>query len=443
MVKDTQGIRDIYSGICSKLVKLCPRLVPSPLWRLSLARIARMAPQATFAICNICPETVEKIHHYWMNLNRSGTCEICGGAGNEVDEDWLYYVFDENGKLVRDITAGYPPPEKTNHYKGVAYLQRLRLLCGKCHLAKHQGYALVHERKQEALEHLAEVNQLSLEETKKYVDKAFHIHSQLSKIHNWTIKIGELKGLGKELRKRAEELLNIMYAKGFFLSDGWLYYRYPRHCKEVEPRIIRETINILTKASKRSGTSNVVDDKWINSLLENVKEKLESRSISVLNHEFRLFMKYLLENERRKKRLQEIVNYISKGKAGDHRDTIILLLHHANLAGKWMVFVPTNLYPKIFRYILGALEKAKLAYHAKIMSGREEFSTEKELPIIIYVPIAFATHHIIEVAEVMRRVLDGFHINERRMFFKPDLFTIKGVYSGKTNQKPYIYETIL
>jgi hypothetical protein len=88
--------------------------------------------------------------------------------------------------------------------------------------------------------------------------------------------------------------------------------------------------------------------------------------------------------------------------------------------------------------MLDALEKAKLAYSAKITSRREEYNSRKELPIIIYVPISFATHYIVEVAEVMKSVLDEFYVS-KKMFFKPDLFTEKGVYSGRVNHKSYIY----
>ena len=38
----------------------------------------------------------------------------------------------------------------------------------------------------------------------------------------------------------------------------------------------------------------------------------------------------------------------------------------------------------------------------------------------------------------MKRVLDEFYIS-KKMFFKPDIFTEKGVYSGKVSHKPYIY----
>lgn len=429
---------DAYNEVCSKLARLCPRLVPSPLWGLSLARVVRMAPQAALTICDSCPEIVEKAHRYWMSLNRSGVCEVCGGLGNEIDEDWLYCVFDEDGNLAKDIVLRNPLLEKARLYKGIAYLQGLRLLCEKCHLAKHQGYAQVHGRGQEALEHLARINQLSLEEVRKLVDKAFLTHLVLSKIRDWTIKIGELEGLDGELGEELEKLLNTMYRKGFTLFGGWLYYQYPKYYEEVEPRIIRETMTVLSEASKKSGTAEVIDGRWIDSLLNIVKDELESKGIHVLGHEFRLFIKYLLEDKRRKRLLEKLVNHASKDSSNHYTGLIPLLLDESLMGGKWMVFVPTSLCPQVFRYMLNTLEKTKLAYSAKIASQRERYDSEKELPIVVYVPTSFAIHYIAEVAEVMRRVLDEFYVN-KKIFFKPDLFTEKRIYSGKAGHKPYIY----
>ena len=390
---------DAYSEVCSKLVRLCPRLVPKPLWRLSLAGVARMAPQVALAICNSCPEIVEEVHHFWMSLDRSGKCEVCNNPGNEIDENWLYLTFDKEGKLASNIATRRLELKEAERYKGIAYLKELRLLCEKCHLAKHQGYAHVCEREQEALEHLAKVNQLSLEETKELVDKAFFIYHQLSKIRDWTIKIGELEGLDEELRRRVEGLLNMMYKKGFYLYGGWLYYQYPKYYEEVDPRVIHETMTILAETSKKAGTTTVGDDKWVDSLLEVVKGELESQGIRVLSHEFKLFVKYLLEDEKEKKLLQRVVNNIVEGKADQQVGIIsILLQDFVDLAGKWMVFVPTNLYPRIFRYIIDALEEVKLAYSAKITSLRADYDSRDELPIIVYVPISFATRHIVEVA---------------------------------------------
>ena len=279
---------------------------------------------------------------------------------------------------------------------------------------------------------------MGLEETRKLVGKAFRIHNKLSKIHNWTIKIERLDGLDEELRRKAEEFLNTMYKKGFYLSGGWLYYHYPKYYEEVEPRIIHETATILAKVLRKSGTTKVDDDKWIDSLLGIIIEELESKGIHVLSREFKLFVKYLLENVRQKKLLQRVVDYISKGKADHYTGIISLLPDYIGLTGKWMVFVPTSLYPRIFRYMVEALENTKLAYSAKITVRRNEYASRRELPVIVYVPISFVPRYVAEVAEVMKSVLDKFYVS-KKMFFKPDLFTEKGVYSGRANHRSYIY----
>jgi hypothetical protein len=120
---------ETYSSVCRKLPKLCPRLVPSPLWGLSLAKIARMEPRIAFVMSDDYPALVEKISAYWMSLDRSGVCEVCGGEGSEIDEDWLYFVFNRKGDPV-SVAAGV-----RESFRGLAYLRGLRLLCSKCHIA--------------------------------------------------------------------------------------------------------------------------------------------------------------------------------------------------------------------------------------------------------------------------------------------------------------------
>jgi hypothetical protein len=51
-----------------------------------------MLPQTASAICDCCDEIIEQVHEYWMNLNRNGKCEVCGGRENDIDEDWIYCV---------------------------------------------------------------------------------------------------------------------------------------------------------------------------------------------------------------------------------------------------------------------------------------------------------------------------------------------------------------
>lgn len=381
--KACESGEDAYSGVCSKLTRLCPRLVPSPLWGLSLAQVARMAPQAALAICDRCPEVVEEVRRYWMGLPRGGRCEVCGAPGSEIDEDWRYCVINNAG----------------GQRRGVAYLKRLRLLCEKCHLAKHQGYAQVVGEELEALEHLAQVNRLSLAEAEKLVDKAFLIHAGLSGISDWAIEIGGVEGL----KERVEELLNAMYKRGFSIVDKWLYYKYPRYGEEV------------------------------------AREVLASRSVRVLSREFKLYVRLLLEDETCRIWLQLAADCVlESGVDACVEDLSQLLEECADLVGKWMVFVPVEDYPRAFRDMLEALEKAGLAYAAKIVARREEYSSRGELPVLIYAPASFATYYIVKVAKLMRDVLDKYGV-DKSLFFKPDLFTRRGIYSGHAEYKSYIY----
>jgi hypothetical protein len=80
-------------------------------------------------------------------------CSICGRRGFHVDEDWRYFLF-RGGDAICDVSS----LRDTRGVRGVAYLVKLRVLCEKCHLVKHLGYASVQGRLNKALKHLAEVN---------------------------------------------------------------------------------------------------------------------------------------------------------------------------------------------------------------------------------------------------------------------------------------------
>jgi len=49
---------DAYYIVCSKLTRLCPRLVPSPLWGLSLANLAKANPLCMNAVCDGCADAI-------------------------------------------------------------------------------------------------------------------------------------------------------------------------------------------------------------------------------------------------------------------------------------------------------------------------------------------------------------------------------------------------
>jgi len=410
---------DAYNDVCRRLTSLCPRLVPRPLWGLSIAKISMVAPQALQAVGEEYQGIATSISRYWRGLNRNGRCEVCGDPGEEWDEDWLYCIAQEKRDIPGEIDVG----------RGIAYLRRLRLLCKKCHLSKHQGYALVKNKYLEALEHLANINLVKLEEAEILVEKAFETHRYLSMIDEWTIKIGRLRSLDEELRNGVEELLNTMYSGGFSLHQGYLNHspRDRRALFEVLKRALHETYSILSIATELSREAKTTSDRWIDSLVEIVGKELRQHNIHLLEKEFKYFIKEL--------KLVDNASAHREEEPDQPENTIIEL---SRLVGKWMIFIPTRQYPKIFRDILDSLGDTGLTYIAKITARQRDYTTKKELPIIIYTPSSIAPRYISEVAEVVGNVLERHQIYVR-MYYKPELFTKKGIFSGGTSIKPYIY----
>jgi len=103
-------------------------------------------------------------------------CEICGGQGDkwpvECHEIWNY-----------------------NDEKKEQKLEGLTSLCPSCHEVKHIGYAEIRGRYQEALEHLAEVNEWTLEEAEKYIKEQVALWKERSK-YDWTLDLSYLEKEG-------------------------------------------------------------------------------------------------------------------------------------------------------------------------------------------------------------------------------------------------------
>jgi len=128
---------DVYGHVCSVLTRLCPRLVPGPLFGFSLANLARLDPEV---VCGVvyggvsegCASAINELGRWWFSLPRD-RCSICGSRANQIDEDWRYCVEGD---------------------AGIAMLEGLIQLCDRCHLAKHLGYARIHGRFEEAFRHV-------------------------------------------------------------------------------------------------------------------------------------------------------------------------------------------------------------------------------------------------------------------------------------------------
>jgi hypothetical protein len=295
-------------------------------------------------------------------------------------------------------------------------LKGLRLLCSNCHLAKHQGYALTHGKEREALEWLQKVNRInSVDEVKLLVDKAFNIYRLLSYIEKWGIRIVRLEGLDKETQRDVKELLNHMYSYGFRLGESWLYYSSPVEHKAIQLSE-QEANAILDEVKKKAGEGHYKDEVWVRCLGEVMRSRLESVGILVTEEAFMLLVQLLLDKFKNASLFEELFVWES--------------------VGKWIAHVPSPLYEKIFHKLLESLEKSGLAYRAKILCDKGRLD-DAYLPIIVYAPTSFAPGYISSVAKVLRTVLNGFGLTGT-IYYKPDLFTYKGIYSEK-GRKASIY----
>jgi hypothetical protein len=110
-------------------------------------------------------------------------CEICNGVGPkwpvECHEKWQYH-----------------------DQKRIQALTDMLALCPSCHEVKHIGLAESRGRVNEALAHLAKVNEWSLADARYYAEGAFELWAQRS-LHVWTLDISMLNKLGVVPQARA------------------------------------------------------------------------------------------------------------------------------------------------------------------------------------------------------------------------------------------------
>jgi hypothetical protein len=366
-----------------------------------------MEPRIASVISEDYPALVEKIGRYWMSLDRSGKCEVCGGDGNEIDEEWRYFVFNNVGEPVSVTTMQSENTGIHESFMGIAYLEDLRLLCSKCHLAKHLGRAHELGKELEALEWLQKVNRInSMDEIERLVDQASNIYRQLSRIKKWSIRI-ELAWPDNETQKAAEKILNHMYSSGFRCDGSWLCYSSPSGHKATQ-LAEEEAYDILDEMKKSVGEGNYKVEEWVSRLLEILKDRLKAEDIYVLEKGLRMFVRSLLN------------------KFMDVRIFEVELVQNESFRqkteGKWIVKVPNSLYEKIFCKIVESLENSGLAYRAAILCEKGSIN-KSYLPIIVRAPTSFAPRYISSVAEVLKRVLNDFRLTGGMMTYKPNVFT--------------------
>lgn len=114
----------------------------------------------------------------WDALRRAtyakagGRCQVCG-QGDTVLHCHEVWEYDD-----------------TAH---VQTLKALVALCGACHEVKHIGLATIRGRRQQALEYLAAVNALTLEQARAYVRAAFRQWRERNR-HEWELVLETEKG---------------------------------------------------------------------------------------------------------------------------------------------------------------------------------------------------------------------------------------------------------
>ncbi len=406
---------DAYQEVCSVFTRLCPRLIPHKGLGISLARLARADPEV---ICGVaygnsnsdCTAIVDEFRRWWFSLPRD-YCRVCGLPASEVDEDWRYCIEDGTG---------------------IAVLERLVLLCEKCHLAKHLGYASIHGKGKEALEHLARVNGVDIEATKRVAGRAFEVHTALSRIEKWRIVLKGLTGLPKDVMEVIENILNFMAGNGYSFNGYWFWYHAKREQRRLlESKAIEESEEFLRRALG-------IHDKPLNEVVDAIKEDPLARltvvreleemlgryGIKVLQHETEIALEGV-----------KVVN--TTFEPGKSRQALFVF----TTSGKWMVFVSSKLRGIVLRRVIDELRKRRLDYIAKTV-GVEE-SDRDEQPVIVYVPSFLAVNIVEEVAEVILEALEEFGI-DKLVMFKPDTFTYVGIYSDTVKgMKSYIYMTSL
>jgi len=398
---------DAYGGVCSVLNRLCPRLVPSPLFGFSLANLARLDSEVVCGIVyggvdEVCVLAINELSRWWFSLSRD-RCSVCGSRASEIDEDWRYCVKGD---------------------AGIAVLEGLVQLCDECHLAKHLGYALTHGRSKEAIKRVAEVNNVSEELTKQAVDEAFEVHESLSKIRKWRVVLRGLSGLSESVVKVVEHVLNFMVNNNYELSNYWLWYR-EQNKSEIEERAENEALELLRSALGLEGRNSMsivikLSGEDLGKLVNELANALNNYGIRVLKRETETALRLV--------------------RGSKHiRDDGWVEIKLGSMGGKWMVFVPSGLRGVVMSSVIDGLREKGLNYIAKTPGVREC----GERPVIIYVPNFLAVGMVNDVAEVMLEVLNRLGIN-KPLLFKPDVFTQEGIYSGKAGgMKPYIYMTSL
>lgn len=123
----------------------------------------------------------------------------------------------------------------------------------------------------------------------------------------------------------------------------------------------------------------------------------------------------------------EAVNQAKKFIASLHRseDDVGKVMFFSSLTGKWLIYAPRFQIDGVWEKLSSAIGSGKLPYSAKVSTAKDnELSSEKDKHVIcIYTP----NYLFREDVRRCRALLSDLGFVDR-LFYKPDIMTMKGMY---------------
>jgi len=106
--------------------------------------------------------------------------------------------------------------------------------------------------------------------------------------------------------------------------------------------------------------------------------------------------------------------------------------HYEDTSGKWLVFRQRDQIDAIWKKICEKTRKEELGVAAKVSTLRQG---KKRHVICVYTDNYLDTERVFQIREELRK----FGIEEE-IYYKPDIYTKLGIYSGTTSLRPWRYK---
>ena len=94
------------------------------------------------------------------------------------------------------------------------------------------------------------------------------------------------------------------------------------------------------------------------------------------------------------------------------------------LSGKWLIYIPKNAVDEVWGKLRRAIESGKLPYEAKVSTVKKSPLRQNQKHVIcVYTPNFLFREDVRNCRNILRSI--GF---QRKLYYKPDIFTYKGMY---------------